>query len=87
MEQTPLSPRVIWLHSPTVLMAALLLGGLFGYLTPALNSQTAHPKAEQPSAQLVSAARSHVVTKGFVPWCFSHNASEQLIQVQLSGSV
>ena len=34
MEQTPLSQRVIWLHSPTVLMAALLLGGLFGYLTP-----------------------------------------------------
>ena len=34
MENTPLSQRVIWLHSPTVLMAALLLGGLLGFLTP-----------------------------------------------------
>ena len=34
MEHTPLSQRVIWLHSPAVLMAALLLGGLFGFLSP-----------------------------------------------------
>ena len=34
MEHIPLSQRVIWLHSPAVLMAALLLGGLFGFLSP-----------------------------------------------------
>jgi len=34
MEHNPLSQRVIWLHSPAVLMAALILGGLLGFLTP-----------------------------------------------------
>ena len=34
MEHTPSSERVIWLHSPVVLIAALLLGGLFGFLSP-----------------------------------------------------
>ena len=34
MEHTPLSQRVEWLHSPVVLMGALCLGGLFGFLSP-----------------------------------------------------
>ena len=34
MEHTPLSQRFIWLHSPAVLIAALLLGGIFGFLSP-----------------------------------------------------
>ena len=34
MEHTPLSQRFIWLHSPAVLIAALLLGGVFGFLSP-----------------------------------------------------
>jgi Na+/H+-dicarboxylate symporter len=34
MKHTPLSQRLIWLHSPVVLMTALLVGGLFGFLSP-----------------------------------------------------